>query len=78
MVMMVVMVVALFFLSVHGDAHMRACDAAFHALFGFEGNTGDPEAAHFVQECFFLFVSEQFVKSRREHISRRAHAEIQI
>ena len=65
-----------FLLAVDQNAHMRAGNAAFDRPFHNVANAGDPRAVQFVREL--LRLRKQLYKRRREHIARRAHAQIKI
>jgi len=77
MSMLVVMdIVAFFFLSIYSHGHVGSCDSAFNCGLCLNTDIFKTQLIHFFQES--LFVRAYFIKSCHEHISCCSHTAIKI
>ena len=74
--MAVVMMVLSFFLTAYRYPKMGAGDAALFFLFQRNGHTGQAQAVHGAKKIFFI--RQQLAQRRRQHISRRTHAAVNV
>ena len=65
-----------FLLSVHGDAHVGAVDAAFVCELGLKADMGDPQGVELFQDR--LSVVEKLQQGGGEHVARGAHGAVKM
>lgn len=69
-------IVHFFFLAVHGDGQVGACDAALDRRIQRHLCAGDPGIVYFCDKDISLRVREQLRQSGAQHITGRAHAAV--